>query len=104
MEMRKFGLAAIATLVAVQAFGEGSVGVTIANFKFGPEKVAAAANQPITWTNKDGVPHQIVIAAKNLKTAVLSRNQSAALTIAEPGRYDYICGIHPSMKGTIIVK
>jgi amicyanin len=98
-----FGLAAVAALVAAQAWADG-VGVTIADFKFDPGSVSATANQPITWTNRDGVPHQVVIAAKNLKTAVLGRNQSAALTIAEPGSYDYICGIHPTMKGKIVVK
>lgn len=101
--MQFLGLAAVAGLVAGHAFGQGA-GVTIADFKFSPDNVTVAAKQAITWTNKDGVPHQIVIAAKNLKTAVLSRNQSGALTVADPGSYDYICGIHPNMKGKIIVK
>ena len=51
-----------------------------------------------------GAPHQIVVASKNLKTAVLNSGQSAQLTIAEPGSYDYVCGIHGSMKGKIVVK
>jgi plastocyanin len=104
MEMRTFGLAAIAAVATAQAVAATGVSVTIADFKFGPKNVTAAANQPITWTNKDGVPHQVVVAAKNLKTAVLGRNQSGALTIGEPGSYDYICGIHPNMKGKIVVK
>ena len=64
----------------------------------------ANAKAPITWTNKDGAPHQVVVASKNLKTAVLNKDQSGRLTIAEPGSYDYICGIHPNMKGKIVVK
>ena len=78
--------------------------VTIASFKFGPESVSAAAKAPITWTNKDGAPHQVVVASKNLKTAVLNNGQSGQLSIADPGSYDYVCGIHPNMKGKIVVK
>lgn len=83
---------------------QGAAAVTIAGFKFTPDTVTAAPNAAIAWTNNDGAPHQVVVAAKNLKTPVLNKGQSAELKIAEPGSYDYICGIHPSMKGKIVVK
>jgi plastocyanin len=92
------GLALTAQVLAQAA------SVSIENFKFGPETISAAANAPITWTNKDGAPHQVVIASKSLKTAVLQKDQSAQLTIAETGTYDYVCGIHGSMKGKIEIK
>ena len=38
------------------------------------------------------------------RTAVFLRGQSASLTLDKPGEYGYICGLHPSMKGTIEVK
>lgn len=98
---------ALAALIATQVLAQSATTaskVTIADFKFGPDSVTAAPNTPVTWTNNDGVPHQVVIAAKNLKTAVLSKGQSAQLSIAEPGSYDYVCGIHGSMKGKIVVK
>jgi plastocyanin len=79
--------------------------VAIADFKFGPETIAAAANTPITWHNVDASPHQVTITgAKPQRSAVILRGQSAQLTIAEPGIYDYICGLHPAMKGKIEVK
>jgi plastocyanin len=96
--------AAAATLLVAPLAAQQNATVTIASFKFGPDTVTAAAKTPITWTNKDSAPHQVVIASKNLKTAVLNGGQSGALTIAEPGSYDYVCGIHPSMKGRIVVK
>src|SRR4051812_29137217 len=95
---------ALAALLVTQVLAQQGASVTINNFKFGPESVSAAAKAPITWTNKDGAPHQVVIASKNLKTAVLNNGQSGQLMIAEPGSYDYVCGIHPSMKGKVVVK
>lgn len=90
--------------LAPQVLAQSGGAVTIAGFKFGPETVTVAPNAAIKWTNDDGAPHQIVIAAKNLKTPVLNKGQSAELKIAEAGSYDYICGIHASMKGKIVVK
>jgi hypothetical protein len=79
--------------------------VSIANFLFGPEQISVAAGTPITWLNTDGSPHQVTIrGAKPQRTAVLLKGQSASLTVAEPGTYDYICGLHPNMKGKIEVK
>jgi plastocyanin len=77
--------------------------VSIAGFRFGPEQVTVGAGQPITWVNTDASPHQIAIAGKQ-RTAILLKGQSVSLTIAEPGTYDYFCGLHPSIKGKIEVK
>jgi hypothetical protein len=38
------------------------------------------------------------------KTAVFLRGQRASLTFDKAGEYNYICGLHPSMKGVIEVK
>jgi plastocyanin len=78
--------------------------VKIAGFKFSPDTVNATANAAIKWTNDDGAPHQIVIASKNLKTPVLNKGRSAELKIDAAGSYDYVCGMHPSMKGKVVVK
>jgi plastocyanin len=78
--------------------------VSIAGFHFGPEQVTVAAGAPITWVNTDASPHQVVLTGRPQKTPILLKSQSASLTIAEPGTYDYICGLHPSIKGKIVVK
>lgn len=100
--------AALGTLCGLalspQLVAQDAAAVTIASFKFSPETVTVAPNAAITWTNTDGAPHQVVVAAKNLRTPVLNKGQSAQLKIAESGSYDYICGIHPSMKGRIVIK
>jgi plastocyanin len=54
--------------------------------------------------NKDASPHQVVLTGRSEKTPILLKGQSATLTIAEPGTYDYICGLHPSIKGKLVVK
>jgi len=38
------------------------------------------------------------------RSTVLLKGQSHSQAFATAGVYDYICGLHPSMKGTIEVK
>jgi plastocyanin len=90
--------------LALAASAQSGAAVSITGFKFAPATVSVAANTPITWTNNDGAPHQVVIASKNLRTPVLQKGQSAQLVVAEKGSVDYVCGIQPSMRGTIDVK
>jgi plastocyanin len=88
---------------AAQVLAQGT-SVSIENFKFAPATITAEANAPITFINKDGAPHQVVVSGKPFKTAVLQKGQSGSITIAEKGSYNYVCGLHPSMTGKIEVK
>lgn len=97
-----FGVASGIALAA-QVLAQGS-SVTTENFKFAPGTITAAANAPISFINKDGAPHQVVVSGKPFKTAVLQKGQSGSITIADKGSYNYICGLHPSMTGKIEVK
>ena len=77
--------------------------VNIASFAFLPAKISATVGKALTFLNSDDTPHQITVA-NGPKTAVFLRGQRASVTFDKPGEYSYICGLHPSMKGTIEVK
>lgn len=79
--------------------------VSISNFLFGPEQVTVAAGAPITFVNTDASPHQVTVRGpKPQRSAMILKGQSVQVTIADPGVHEYICGLHPSMKGKIEVK
>ena len=97
------GLAGTATAAVQKPSGPGTV--SIAEFLFGPEKITVKAGQTITWTNIDASPHQVTVQGETtLRTPVVLKGQSTALMFNDVGSYGYICGLHPSMKGTIEVK
>lgn len=75
--------------------------VNINAFAFGPAKLTASAGSAVTWTNADDSPHQVSVAGAPLKTAVLLRGQSGALTFKDAGVFEYSCTLHPGMKGAI---
>jgi plastocyanin len=87
-----------------QSLVKGSKGdVNIASFAFMPAKISAAAGKPLTFINTDDTPHQITVA-NGPRSEVFLRGQRASITIDKAGEYNYICGLHPSMKGVIEVK
>jgi len=83
--------------------GDAAGDVTIASFAFMPAKISATAGKALSFFNTDDTPHQIAVSG-GPRSAVFLRGQKASLTIDKPGEYNYICGLHPSMKGVIEVK
>jgi plastocyanin len=88
------------------ATGSAASDVKISGFTFGPAKVTVAPGKTVTWVNGDDSPHQITVttASAASRGPVLTKGQSHAQAFSAPGTYDYICGLHPSMKGQVEVK
>ena len=78
--------------------------VNVTGFAFAPNTLTVGPGQSVTWTNRDDSPHQIAFTKTQERSSVLLKGQSHAQAFAAPGTYDYACGLHPSMKGTIEVK
>ena len=78
--------------------------VKIAGFAFGPSKLAGTVGQPVTWVNEDDSPHQITVVSTKERSAILTKGQSAVMAFPNAGTYEYICGLHPNMKGSVEVK
>ena len=78
--------------------------ITIASFAFSPASVTVKAGTTVKWTNNDP-PHSIVSSdGKFTGSSVLSNGGSYQFKFDKPGTYNYICGLHPSMSGQIIVQ
>jgi plastocyanin len=82
----------------------GAADVSIAGFQFGPGALKVTAGQRVTWTNADDTPHQITLVGEGGKRSeVMLKGQSATLQFDAAGNIAYVCGLHPTMKGTIEV-
>ena len=79
--------------------------VAIADFMFGPEKLDVPRGSYVRWTNTDDSPHQVTVTSANgVRSDVMLKGQTAFMKFDAAGMYDYICGLHPGMKGKIEVK
>ena len=77
--------------------------VKISGFAFGPAKLTVPAGKAVTWTNADDSPHQIVVTGTKVRSEFLEKGQSHTQTFDTAGVFNYMCGLHPSMKGTVEV-
>ena len=81
-----------------------AVSVTIQGFKFNPADVTVKVGDTVEWTNQDSAPHTVESSEGTLKSDELSKGDTYKHTFTKPGKYDYKCGIHPSMHGSVTVQ
>ena len=88
--------------LAVSAHGQSSATVTIQGYAFQPQSVTIDKGGTVTWTNQDSVVHDIKFSDGD--SPDLKKGGTYSKTFDKAGKFDYICNIHPTMKGTVIVK
>jgi len=78
--------------------------VAVRNFAFSPASVTVKAGSTVTWTNQDQDPHDVVAMNDGpFHSPPLNTGQSFSYTFTKPGRFDYLCTIHPFMTATVVV-
>lgn len=78
--------------------------VTIDNFTFGPKVLTVKAGTTVTWVNRDDIPHTILDKNRKVfRSKVLDTEDTFSFTFAQPGTYDYFCGLHPHMTARVVV-
>jgi plastocyanin len=77
--------------------------VTIADFAFAPQTVTVSSGTMVTWTNSDAFGHSIVADDEFFISDALDNGATFRFTFDTAGHYDYHCGIHPEMSGTVTV-
>ena len=85
------------------AGGAGGDAVTIADFAFEPADLEVEAGTTVTFTNEDGFAHTVTAKDKSFDSGNLAEGASFEHTFDEPGTFDYLCAIHNSMTGSVIV-
>ncbi len=78
--------------------------VKIENFTFGPASLTVPSGTTVRWTNHDDIPHTVVSEDVSFKSRALDTGDQYTYTFQEPGTYEYVCTLHPRMKGTITVR
>lgn len=80
------------------------VEIRIDNFTFSPNRLMVKTGATVTWTNSDDIPHNVVSKMKAFRSKVLDTDDRFVFTFTTPGTYEYFCGLHPHMTGTIVVE
>lgn len=78
--------------------------IQIQGFAFSPDTITIPVGTEVKWTNMDSVGHNIVSdEGSTIQSPMLAQGASFSMVFSTPGTYAYHCGVHPKMKGTIVV-
>jgi plastocyanin len=77
--------------------------VTIDGFEFHPPEITVGKGDVVVWVNKDPVPHTATAKGAALDSGSIAASGSFRFTATREGRFDYVCTLHPTMKGVLVV-
>ena len=89
---------------ATSAAVGGEETVEIADLAFAPDELTVAVGSEVTWVNNDTVAHTATSDDDVFDSGNLDEGQEFSFTFDEAGTFSYVCEIHPTMTGTIVVE
>jgi plastocyanin len=98
-----FAAALLLALALPMAARAADMEVKIDNFTFGPQQLTVKAGTTVTWINQDDIPHTVV-STGHFRSKALDTDDKYSFTFTTPGSYQYFCGLHPHMQGTVVVE
>ncbi|HEY5225619.1 MAG TPA: cupredoxin family copper-binding protein [Methylovirgula sp.] len=106
MFFKRRGVIAAALLVLwsfAPAAATGADEVTFDNFAFTPQILQVKAGTTVTFVNHDDIPHSVVSETGAFRSRALDTDEKYTFTFAKAGEFAYFCGLHPFMKGKVVV-
>jgi len=98
-------------LTSAQPSHAAGMVVDIKDLAYSPSSIQVAQGDTVTWTNSEEImPHDVTSGAPGqpdlgllFGSELLLPGQSFAATFPEPGEFVYLCRLHPTMTGVVIV-
>ena len=81
--------------------------INIKNMMFTPSQISVQKGGTVTWTNNDSIAHTVIDDLSNVggpASGNIEPGSTYSFTFDKTGSFQYHCSIHPSMRGTIVVK
>jgi plastocyanin len=78
--------------------------VLIDGMRFIPQTLEVKAGDTVIWRNKDPFPHNATAPGGVLASPDLAAGASWKFKPTKRGSYAYICTLHRTMTGTLVVK
>ena len=57
----------------------------------------------VTWTNNDDIPHTVMAVGTSIRSKTMDTDATFTYKFDKSGTFNYICALHPHMKGKVIV-
>ena len=82
----------------------GANQVWMQNMAFTPNSITVPVNTTVTWTNKDGMTHNVTSDSGTFVSGNIAAGGTYAHQFTSTGTYNYRCTIHAGMTGKVIVQ
>lgn len=92
-----------AAFLPFSAFAAEDTRIVIDNFAFSPANATVKAGTKVSFVNHDDLPHNVIDEKGAFKSKALDTDETFVFTFDKPGEFIYFCGLHPKMKGKIVV-
>ena len=87
--------------------GAADVVITITGINdgmsFAPASATMRVGQTVAWRNNDSTTHRVILTGVFDTRFIEPGATSAPTRVTAPDTHSYICTIHPSMRGTVVV-
>jgi plastocyanin len=94
---------AVAAIASASAAHAAEQTVVIEGVKFEPAELTVERGATVVWVNKDPFPHTAT-ARGAFDSKEIAPGKSWKWIARKTGSYDYVCTLHPGMKGKLTVK
>ena len=78
--------------------------ISIQSFQFVPAILTVKAGTAVTWINHDEEPHNVVSPERVFRSKAIDGGEKFTVVLDKPGTYNYLCAVHPHMRGKIVVE
>lgn len=113
--MRLLAVTVIASAVGLAACGENESAeqsvlpptptIWIQDNRFDPQGQTVEVGMKLTWLNKDEVAHDVdFVSGEAFDSDPIGRGKTIEYTPQQPGTISYVCSVHPTMTGTLVVE
>ena len=98
------GLALVTPSLAVAAAAAATHTIVIDGTAFSPAKLEVHRGDRVVWVNKDPFPHTATAKDHSFDSHNIAASKSWSYVARKAGTFDYVCTLHPTMTGTLVVR
>jgi plastocyanin len=71
--------------------------------RFEPASLTVKPGDVVVWVNKDPFPHTATAPGGAFDSREIAADARWSWTAEKTGSHDYVCSLHPTMKGVVTV-
>jgi plastocyanin len=78
--------------------------VVMQDYLFLAPTISVKPGETVTWINEDDAVHTVTAGDASFNSGRMGLGALFSQRFDQPGTYDYLCAVHPTMKGTVVVE